>query len=622
VLVVLAVVWTAVYLVWRIGWSWDDVNPVLWSLLLVAELAGWCSLLGLAWFGWHHPRRPRPPVVSTPSVDIYVCTYDEPIEVLLPTLEGCAAVRYPHTTYLLDDGRRPEMADLAERCGARYLTRPDNRHAKAGNINHALHRTTGDLVFVLDADHVPLPDALDAVVGYFEDPDLAVVQTPHGFYNDDSFQHYDTGRHEQSVFFEVILPGKDRHGAAFWCGSAAVIRRAALVRVGGVATETIAEDFHTTIKLQREGWTTAYHHEHLVQGLAPHDLAAYLLQRDRWARGNLSVVHTPESPLRARELTGAQRWSYAVSLFAYLAGPIRALLLTVLAIVVWTGELPLRATPLTLGLLWGPSTLLLLLAGSALTRGYMRIKEATHFELLTAQIHLRALSCLVKPSRAAFKVTPKEGVDTGGWARLRMLPLVVGLAAALGLGLVARLLAALGWLALPGLPGIAAWVVPALTAIELRRVLRTLRYVGDREQVRLHTRFPLEAPVQLVTPDRIELVGTTADLSATGLAVSVDRALSVGSSAQARIELPPVESVDPTPTVVEVGVRVVRAATGRDGSAQLGLRIESMSFDAHRAIVRACFVGVLPGLLRRVEPGEDGIEPTLVVERSRFGPAA
>ncbi len=614
-MVVVAVVWTTVYLVWRIGWSWDGVNPVLWVLLLAAEVAGWLSLLGLAWFGWRAPLRRRPPVLSMPSVDIYVCTYDEPIEVLLPTLEGCAAVRYPHTTYLLDDGRRPEMAELARQSGARYLTRPDNRHAKAGNINHALTLTDGDLVFVLDADHVPLPDALDAVVGYFEDPDLAVVQTPHGFYNDDSFQHYDTGRHEQSVFFEVILPGKDLQGAAFWCGSAAVIRRAALVRVGGVATETIAEDFHTTIKLQREGWTTAYHHEHLVQGLAPHDLAAYLLQRDRWARGNLSVVHTPESPLRARELSARQRLSYAVSLFAYTAGPVRALLLTVLAVVVWTGELPLRATPLTLGLLWAPATLLLLVAGSALTRGYMRIKEATHFELLTAQIHLRALSCLVRPSRAAFAVTPKEGVDTGGWSRIRMLPLIVALAATLGLGLVARVLAAFGWLPMPALPGVAAWLVPVLTAVELRRVLRTLRYVGRREQVRLHTRFPLEVPVQMVTPDRIELVGTTSDLSATGLAVTVDRPLSVGSSARAVIDLSPSGAV-------EVGVRVVRSAVDDRGIVHLGLRVESMSQDAHRAIVRTCFVGVLPGLLRRPDDDSDEIEPTLVVERSRFGGAA
>jgi cellulose synthase/poly-beta-1,6-N-acetylglucosamine synthase-like glycosyltransferase len=183
---------------------------------------------------------------------VYICTYDEAVAVLEATLAGCALLDYPHTTHLLDDGRRPEIAALAELWDAHYLTRPEHSHAKAGNINHALPRTTGELVLVLDADHVPLPDALDTLVGYFDDPKVALVQSPHDFH--DSVQHYDLGRHEQSVFFAAICPGKDRHNASFWCGSGALIRRAALLEVGGVATETIAEDFHTTIKLHRAGW--------------------------------------------------------------------------------------------------------------------------------------------------------------------------------------------------------------------------------------------------------------------------------------------------------------------------------------------------------------------------------
>ncbi len=158
---------------------------------------------------------------------------------------------------------------------------------------------------MLDADHVPMPDALDAMVGYFDDERMALVQSPHDFFNHDSVQHYVVGRHEQSLFYRVVCPGKDRHGAAYWCGSAALIRREALLEIGGVATETIAEDFHTTIRMQRHGWKSRYHDEVLVQGLAPHDLDGYLLQRDRWARGNLAVFTLPESPLRARELQPA-----------------------------------------------------------------------------------------------------------------------------------------------------------------------------------------------------------------------------------------------------------------------------------------------------------------------------
>ena len=209
------------------------------------------------------------------------------------------------------------------------MTRPDTEHAKAGNINHALPLTGGELVLVLDADHVPLPDALDTLVGYFEDPEVALVQTPHDFSNHDSIQHYDMGRHEQSVFFSAICVGKDRHNASFWCGSGALIRRSALLSVGGVATETIAEDFHTTIKLHRRGWRTHYDARIIAQGKAPHDLASYLLQRDRWARGNLAVFTTPESPLRSNGLSARQRSELPGEPAAYLAGPMRLLMLSI-----------------------------------------------------------------------------------------------------------------------------------------------------------------------------------------------------------------------------------------------------------------------------------------------------
>jgi len=277
-----ALAWGVVYLTWRVGWTGAGASPVTFTMLLVTELYGIWALGTLTWFSWRRKPVTRPPIRSTPSVDVYVCTYDEPEEVVLATLAGCRALRYPHATYLLDDGRRENMRELAELTGAVYMTRPDNSHAKAGNINAALPRTEGDLVLMLDADHVPMPDALDALVGYFEDPAVGLVQSPHDFSNQDSVQHYAVGRHEQSLFYHVICPGKDRHGAAFWCGSAAVIRREALLQIGGVATETIAEDFHTTIRMQRHGWVSRYHDEVLVQGLAPHDLDGYLLQRGRW----------------------------------------------------------------------------------------------------------------------------------------------------------------------------------------------------------------------------------------------------------------------------------------------------------------------------------------------------
>src|SRR4051794_23375876 len=227
-----ALAWGLGYLAWRIGWSGEGANPVAFALLLVTEIYGLWALGILTWFSWSRPPAERPPTTPGRKVEVYVCTYDEPAEVVMATLAGCRALTYPHETYLLDDGRREEMRELAELAGAKYMTRPDNSHAKAGNINAALPRTEGDLILVLDADHVPMPDALDALVGYFDDEQMALVQTPHDFFTHASPQPYTAGRHEQSLFYRVICPGKDRHGAAYWCGSAALISRHALLAIG------------------------------------------------------------------------------------------------------------------------------------------------------------------------------------------------------------------------------------------------------------------------------------------------------------------------------------------------------------------------------------------------------
>ena len=405
----LAIVWGSVYLAWRILKTGQAVDPGAFYVLWFVELYNFVSLVLLAFFGWRWAEPHRPPAKRGHSVDVFVATYDEPLEVVEATLAGCAALRYPHETFLLDDGRRWEMAALAAEWGAAWITRPDNSHAKAGNINHALGCTRGELIFCLDADHVPLPDALDAIVGYFEDDKVALVQSPHDFYNHDSVQHYEVGRHEQSMFFEVVCPGKDHHNGVFWCGSAALLRREALVGVGGVCTETIAEDFHTTIKMHSAGWKTCYHDEVLVQGLAPMDMDGYLLQRDRWAGGNLAVFRLPESPLRPRAgLSAHQRVSYFGSLFAYGAGAARLAMIALLVVVLVGGVLPARMSVLSLAVFWAPWTLLAVVSANALSRGHLRMGESSHYTLVTAAVYTRALRCAVFPSRRS-RSHPRPG---------------------------------------------------------------------------------------------------------------------------------------------------------------------------------------------------------------------
>ncbi|HXE45429.1 MAG TPA: glycosyltransferase [Conexibacter sp.] len=599
-----ALAWGAVYLTWRIGWTGVNTSPITFTMLLVTELYGIWALATLTWFSWKRTPATRPPISSHPPVDVYICTYDEPEEVVLATLAGCRALRYPHTTYLLDDGRRENMCALAELTGARYLTRPDNAHAKAGNINAALPRTDGELVFVLDADHVPMPDALDALVGYFEDPKVALVQSPHDFSNQDSVQHYAVGRHEQSLFYHVICPGKDRHGAAFWCGSAAIIRREALLGIGGVATETIAEDFHTTIRLQRDGWRSRYHDEVLVQGLAPHDLDGYLLQRDRWSRGNLAVFTLPESPLRAHELTPLQRLSYFTSLAAYLAPPMRLLLLVTLALVVWAGWLPMRVDLLGLLTLWLPALALNLGAGSALARGYMRIAETTHYELMTMDIYARALRCALVPGKTAFKVTPKEGIDLGGTHALGKLKIACALAVVLLAGIAMRVLDLWGIGPLPDLPPIAKVVVPLFALVELRRILRTLALVAGRRQRRLIYRFEGDAPALCLTPSG-SISGRLRDANAAGLGLLVAAPIEPGARVPVRLQL---EDSEGAPRDVHAIVEVRSCRPSEDGFV-LGTRIAELEPAARVALMEWCYVVCSHQEVRGTRPGTRPVAP-------------
>jgi cellulose synthase (UDP-forming) len=584
-LALIALIWGVGYLTWRVGWSGEGASPVLFAMLLATELYGIYALAILTWFSWSRPPAVRPPATPGRVVDVYVCTYDEPAEVVMATLAGCRALTYPHTTWLLDDGRRPEMEEMAKLAGARYLTRDDNSHAKAGNLNAALPRTDGDLVLVLDADHVPMPDALDALVGYFDDERMAVVQTPHDFFNHDSAQHYAVGRHEQSLFYRVVCPGKNRHGATYWCGSAALINRHALLEIGGVATETIAEDFHTTIRLLRNGWRSRYHDEVLVQGLAPHDLDGYLLQRDRWARGNLAVFTLPESPLRARELSPLQRLSYLASLLAYLAPPMRLLLLITLGLVLWTGALPMKISVVALAALWLPSLLLNLGAGGALARGYMRIPETAHYELLTMEIYTRALRCIVRPSKTAFVVTPKQGADGGGFDAVRKLHLVLFCTVLLATGTLLRLLDLAGVGPLPDMPGIAAVIVPLLGLFELRRLVKTIHAVGRRRQRRLVYRFEGDAEANCFTDDG-HVPARLVDASASGVGLVAEAPLQIGAEPALLLQL-----ADATGAVHEVSARVeVRSCREVGERFLVGATIAAIDPESRLRLMEWCYV--------------------------------
>ena len=293
-------------------------------LLLGAEVYG-VLVLFLGYFQTIAlERRPPSPLRSLPSVDIFVPTYNESIEIVRRTLIGTLALDYPRKqVFLLDDGRRETFESMARELGCFYLTRPDNAHAKAGNLNRALKRTHGELVAIFDADHVPVRGFLRQTVGFFEDTKVALVQAAQHFFNPDPFERNLNlqGRiaPEQTFFYHVIQPGNDFWNSAFFCGSCAVLRRSAIEAIGGFKVETVTEDAHTALELHARGWRSVYLALPLAAGLATESFAAHVTQRTRWARGMAQILRL-DCPLFKRGLSLPQRLNYTNAMLHFFFG--------------------------------------------------------------------------------------------------------------------------------------------------------------------------------------------------------------------------------------------------------------------------------------------------------------
>jgi cellulose synthase (UDP-forming) len=441
---VAAVVVSVAYLAWRAAFT---VDLGFWWVALPLLAMEIRNALGLAMFTvalWDVDAGPRcdPRTTTDLRVAVLIATYDEPVEVLLPTVAAAVALEPAHETWVLDDGRRPRVERLAADLGARYLTRPSNEHAKAGNLNHALDHISADVVAVLDADHIAQLGFLRNTLGYFDDPDVALVQTPQDFYNLDSFEHQVLGGarmfSEQAVFYRVIAAAKNRWHAAFWCGTSALIRTDALRSVGGVATGTVTEDIQTTVRLHRRGWKTIYHNEVLARGMAARTASEYLLQRRRWAAGAMQVLRR-ERILTGPGLTLAQRIGYMTTLWGWFDAwrSLGYLLLPVAVIA--TGGVPISAPLSTFGPLFVATLAVQFVAMRLLARGHYPPVLSIMFEFLRMPAVLVGTLALVGVGGRTFRVTPKGALATGRSRtpvpRLTIALLIVSAAAAAWFGL-------------------------------------------------------------------------------------------------------------------------------------------------------------------------------------------
>ncbi|MBX2829573.1 MAG: glycosyltransferase [Rhodospirillales bacterium] len=374
------------------------------------------------------------PVDEWPSVDILIPTYDEGPEVLEPSIIAARDVHYPNVqVWVCDDGEdRHWLKELSEKLGVGYIKRDTNEHAKAGNINHALSKTSGDLVAIFDADFAVAKNYLLRTVGLFSDPTVGVVQTPQTFFNRDPIQTnlgvFNEMADEQRLFFDHIAPSRDAWGVAFCCGAGSITRRAALEKVRGIPTGSITEDLLTTLTLLREGYRTRYVNETLAIGRAPENLEAFNVQRRRWCRGAIQTIFLKQGPL-GPNLSLRDRIFYFP--FGWLfQHPIRIAAILVPLIYLYFGVSPFEELSMmalvenVLPAILATTGLMLWLVPGC----YVPIISAA--VSLYSAIHIlpTVFSSLIQPFGTPFKVTPK-----GNLAKSNQIDLF-GLFFALGVG--------------------------------------------------------------------------------------------------------------------------------------------------------------------------------------------
>lgn len=459
---------------------------------------------------------PRVLAADLPTVDILVPSYNEPSEMLAITLSAAKNMHYPaakRTVVLCDDGgtdqrcnsddpelarksraRRAELQALCAELGVVYSTRPRNEHAKAGNMSAALERLNGDLVVVFDADHVPSRDFLARTVGYFvADPKLFLVQTPHFFLNPDPVERNIGLRAdcppENEMFYHQGHRGLDRWGGAFFCGSAAVLRRAALDSVGGFAGETITEDAETALEIHSQGWKSIYVDHAMIAGLQPETFVSFIQQRGRWAAGMMQLLML-KNPLRRKGMSLTQRLCYLNSMTFWLFPLVRMTFILAPLAYLFFGLQIFVATIQEVLVYMGAYMAISFMVQNAL---YSRVRWPLISELYeTAQAPYLSgvvLRTLLKPRGAKFNVTAKDEVLEEDFISPLYKPLLLvwGLA---GLGVLA---AAIRWFLFPGDQNI-LMIVGGWAVFNFIILSAALRSFAERQQRRNVPRVKMNVP--------------------------------------------------------------------------------------------------------------------------------
>lgn len=535
-LIALSMAASSRYGYWRVTQSLDlkpGWETVLGWTLLGAEVYAWLIMvLGFVQSIWplNRPTRPMPEDRSTwPTVDVFIPTYHEPLSVVEPTVLAALGMDWPReklNVYLLDDGRRDEFHDFAQAAGVHYVRRDDNVGAKAGNLNHALGLSQGEFIAFFDCDHMPTRSFLTSTMGWLmHDARCAMVQTPQHFFSPDPFErNLDTFRrvpNEGKLFYGIVQDGNDFWNAAFFCGSCAVVRRAPLEEIGGVAMDTVTEDAHTALKLHRKGYSTAYVNITQAAGLATESLSQHIAQRTRWARG-MAQIFRIDNPLLGRGLTFMQRLCYSNAMLHFFYGIPRLVFLTAPLAYLYFELHIINAAALMILVYALPHVVLPHITNAHINGPHRHTFWAEVYETVLAwYVALPTTLAFLNPKLGQFNVTVKGGLiekEHFDWRISRPYLLLV-LLNTLGFGF--------------GLVRLFSWNTYEAGTVLLNLVwtVYNLAMLGaamgvarERRQIRQAHRVSARLPVCLVYPDGSTHVTHTEDYSLRGLGVVMHQA--------------------------------------------------------------------------------------------------
>ena len=510
--IALAMLIQVVYMVWRLFFTIPTQNAagfIFGTLLFLAEILAFIQssthrMMFLK--DYRLEAKSLKDLNTLPTVDILIATYNEPVEVLRNTVAAATSQKYPKDkfkVYICDDGNRSEVQQMAEEYGAVWSVRKEHIHAKAGNLNNCLqHYASGELFVVLDADMIAKSTFLERTVGYFSDPNMALVQTPQVFYNPDPFQNnlqlYDSIPNEQDFFMREVLTRRSIFNAVLNVGSNAVFRRTAIEEIGGIPVGTITEDMATSMLLQAKGWKTLFVNETLAMGLSPTSFADYVVQRDRWCRGNIQVLKK-WNPLTLPGLSFMQRliyfdgvlyWFFGLQKIIYIIGPILFLLTSV----------PVFFADVFTMLLFFVSTYYIASLIFSLFNHKSRTYVWAHIyeTALAPYLLISSLSELFFSNKVKFSVTPKDGISHKthfsfqvGWPHLLMAIISV---IALGFG-IHKMLTDVNYM-------IPVYLVNLFWLLyNLLGIIASIIVCFEKQRFRESERFPAQNPMTMTFPD-------------------------------------------------------------------------------------------------------------------------